>query len=416
MVTKKIRNELVDELLQGVSTQEDLFGPKGLLKQLTGRLVERVLRAELDEHLVQERRDPPSLVQERQDAPQRAENRSNGTTPKTLLTEHGPVPIDVPRDRQGTFEPQLLPKWSRRVSGLDDKILGLYARGMSVRDIEGHLSELYGTVISPELISRVTEAVREDIVAWQARPLEARYAIIWLDALMVKVRDSGVVTNKAAYVAIGVRLDGTKELLGLWLELNEGAKFWQRVLGELQARGMQDVLIVCCDGLKGLPQAIGAVFPEAIVQTCIVHQIRNSLSFVSWKDRKAVVAGLRGIYDAPTEDAALMGLEAFEKAWLKRYPMIAESWRRNWEQIRPFLELPGALRKMVYTTNAIESLNYQLRKVIKTKGHFPNDDAAIKLLYLALRNVERKWRGGASAYWRQAYAQLVIRFGDRAVA
>lgn len=402
MMTKDIRSDLVDELLQGVSTQEDMFGPNGLIKRLTGRLVERALRAELDHHIAEERSDAEST------------NRSNGTSGKTLLTGQGPVPIEVPRDRLGTFEPQIVRKRSRRIAGLDDKILALYARGMSVRDIQGYLSELYGTEVSPELISRVTEAVREEIVAWQSRPLDSRYAIVWLDALMVKVRDGGVVQNKAAYVAIGVRLDGTKELLGLWMDSTEGAKFWQRVLGELQARGMKDVLFVCCDGLKGLPQAIGAIFPEAIVQTCVVHQVRYSLSFVSWKDRKGVVASMRNVYGAATEDAALVALNELQEAW-PRYPMIAESWRRNWEQIRPFLELPPELRRLVYTTNAIESLNYQLRKVIKTKGHFPNDEAAIKLLYLALRNVERKWRLASPPRWKQVYAQLVARFGERAV-
>jgi putative transposase len=394
-----IRPELLDELVQGVSTQEELFGAEGLLKRLTGKLVERALKAELTQHLEQGGDE---------------DNRSNGTSSKTLLTDHGPVAIDVARDRAGTFEPQLLPKHHKRIKGLDDKILALYARGMSVRDIQAHLAELYHAEVSPELICRVTEAVRDEIVAWQSRPVEATYAVVWLDALMVKIRDGGAVQNKAAYVAIGLRLDGTKELLGLWLEQTEGAKFWQRVLGELQARGMRDLLIACCDGLKGLPQAISAVFPQTVVQTCIVHQVRYSLSFVSWKDRKPVVAGLKRIYTAATEEAANEALAQFADAWAHRYPMIAESWRRNWEQIRPFLELPPALRKIVYTTNSVESLNYQLRKVIKTKGHFPSDEAAYKLLYLALRNVERNWRSKACPDWKQIYAQLVNRFGSRA--
>ncbi|MHB1843355.1 MAG: IS256 family transposase [Deltaproteobacteria bacterium] len=398
-----MRPELLDELLKGVSTQEDMFGPDGLLKRLTGRLVERALKAELALHLAQGR-----------ESSQAEANRSNGTSRKTLLAENGQVPIAVARDRDGTFEPLLVPKHSRRIKGFDDKVLALYARGLSVRDIQGHLEELYGTEVSPELISRVTEAVRDEIVAWQSRPIERVYAVIWLDALFVKVRDGGVVQNKAAYVAIGLRLDGGKELLGLWIEATEGSKFRQRVLGELQARGLQDVLIACCDGLKGLPQAIGAVFPQTVVQTCIVHQVRYSLSFVSWKDRRPVVAGLRKIYASPTEEGALAALDEFAAAWADRYPMIAESWRRNWEQIRPFLELPPALRKIVYTTNAIESLNYQLRKVIKTKGHFPSDEAAIKLLFLALRNVERRWHGKAPPHWKQIYAQLLVRFGERA--
>lgn len=400
---KEIRPELLDELLQGVKTQEEMFGRDGLLKRLSGRLVERALKAELIYHLDDEREGSEGRA-----------NRSNGTSPKTLLTEQGPVPLDVPRDRDGTFEPVLLPKHARRISGLDDKILALYARGLSVRDIQAHLRELYGTDVSPELVSRVTDAVREEIVAWQSRPLERCYAVVWMDALTIKVRDGGVVQNKAAYVAIGARLDGSKEILGLWLEATEGAKFWQRVFGELQARGVQDVLIACCDGLKGLPQAIGAVYPQTVVQTCVVHQVRFSLSFVSWKDRKPVVSGLRKIYAASTEMAATLALDEFAKAWSDRYPMIAESWRRNWEQLRPFFELPPELRKLVYTTNAIESLNFQLRKVIKTKGHFPSDEAAYKLLFLALRNVERRWTGKACRDWRLAYAQLHARFGERA--
>lgn len=398
------RPEFLDQLLSGVKTQADLFGPDGVLKQLTGALVERALKAELTHHLEQERQEP---------APVPRGNRRNGSSPKVLQTEQGPVEIDVPRDRAGTFEPALLPKRATRIAGLDDKILALTARGMSVRDIQQHLSELYGTDISPALISSVTEAVREEIVAWQSRPLESTYAVIWLDALVIKVRHEGVVVNKAAFVAIGLRLDGSKELLGLWLEQNEGAKFWQRVLSELRSRGLQDVLVVCCDGLKGFPTAIEAVFPQAIVQTCIVHQVRHSLAFVRYQDRKPVVASLRAIYQAPSEEAALEALTQFEQRWSKAYPTIAPSWRTNWERLRPFLELPSELRKLVYTTNAVESLNYQLRKVIKTKGHFPSDEAAIKLLYLALRNVERKWRGGASPNWRQVHAQLVVRFGDR---
>jgi putative transposase len=400
--TRRFRPELLDELLDGVKTHEEMFGQGGLLKQLTGRLVERALRAELDVHLTEEQQAAADF------------NRSNGTSPKTLLTEQGPVPIDVPRDRAGTFEPVLVPKHSRRIRGLDDKILALYARGLSVRDIQAHLQELYGTEISPELISRVTDAVRDEIAAWQGRPLESTYAVVWLDALMIKVRTEGVVQTKAAYVAIGLRLDGSKDLLGLWLEASEGAKLWQKILGELQARGLRDVLIMCCDGLKGMPEAIAAIFPLAVVQSCIVHMIRYSLSFVSYKDRRAVVAALRGIYGAPSEATALAGLEAFEATWTKRYPMIGASWRRNWEQLRPFLELPAELRKLVYTTNAIESLNYQLRKVIKTKGHFPSDEAAYKLLFLALRNIERRWHAKTPPTWKRIYAQLHVLFGERA--
>jgi putative transposase len=327
---KEFPPELLEQLLKGVSTQADLFGPDGVLKRLTGALVERALKAELDHHL--RHATPPADAQ----APR---NRANGTTPKRLQTEHGAVPLAVPRDRDGTFEPALLPKRSSRVAGLDDKILALYARGLSTREIEQHLSELYGTTISASLISEVTEAVRDEIVAWQGRPLERRYAVVWLDALVLKVRDGGVVNNKAVYLAIGLRLDGSKELLGLWLEANEGAKFWQRVLAELRTRGVEDVLIVCCDGLKGFAQAIEAVFPQTVVQTCVVHQLRYSLSFVSWQDRTAVVRDLRAIYQADSEATALAALDAFEATWRKKYPTVGASWRRNWETLRPFLEL-----------------------------------------------------------------------------
>lgn len=399
-----IPTKLLDELLAGAKTQDDLFGPSGILKQLTGALVERMLKTELDHHLGGENTASDD------------ENRSNGTTPKRLKTEHGTIDINVPRDRNGTFEPAILPKRASRIAGLEDKILALYARGMSTRDIEKHLSELYGTTISASLISEVTEAVREEVVAWQSRPIENRYAVVWLDALVVKVRDGGTVGNKAVYVAIGLRLDGTKEVLGLWIESNEGAKFWQRVLAELHARGLRDVLVVCCDGLKGFPQAIEAVFPKAVVQTCVVHQIRYSLSFVSWKHRKAVLADLRLIYTAASEASAKAALDAFEEKWSKQFPMIASSWRNNWSQLSPFLTLPAELRRLIYTTNAVESLNFQLRKVIKTKGHFPNDNAAIKLLYLAIQNIEKKWKAGAATSWKTVYNQLVVAFGERAVA
>lgn len=394
--------EFLDSLLTGVRTQQDLFGPEGVLKRLTGALVERALNAELDHHL--RTHDPPRSM---------PPNRRNGTSPKTLKTEQGPVPLDVPRDRNGTFEPVLLPKRSSRIDGFDQKVLALYARGMSTRDIEAHLSELYGTAISHSLISEVTEAVRDEVTAWQNRPLESRYAVLWIDALMVKIRDGGVVNNKAIYVGIGLRFDGTKEIVGLWIEASEGAKFWQRVLAELRGRGVHDVLIVCCDGFKGLPQAIDAVFPESVVQTCVVHQLRHSLSFAWWKDKKPLMHDLRAIYQAPSEPAALAALDAFDVKWQAKYPTVSASWRRNWEQLRPFLELPPELRRLIYTTNAIESLNDQLRNVIKTKGHFPSDEAAFKLLYLALRNVEKAWQAGSAPQWKKVYAQLVVRFGDR---
>lgn len=401
MAKSKIREELLDELLGGARTQEALFGPDGVIKQLTGALVERALRAELSEHLDQEKQ-------------RGAENRRNGTSPKTLHTENGPTPIEVPRDRAATFEPQIVPKHATRVDGLDEKILALYARGLSTRDIQAELADLYGTEISPALVSRVTDAVQDEISAWQSRPLERVYPIVWLDALVVKMRHDGAVQNRAVHLAIGLTQDGQKQILGLWVETNEGAKFWMRVLSELQARGVEDILIACCDGLKGFPSAIEAVFPKTTVQTCIVHQVRHSLSFVSYGDRKRAAAALREVYSAQNEAAAKDRLEAFDAAWGAKYPMIARSWRTNWEQLTPFLAFPLELRRLVYTTNAIESLNFQLRKVIKTKGHFPSEEAAVKLLYLALRNVEKKWVRPAH-FFRRALAQLVVYFGEERV-
>lgn len=397
-MANKIRPELLDELLAGAKTQEAMFGPNGLLKQLTGALVERALRAELDDHLDEER-------------DQGERNRRNGSSRKTLHTEQGPAPIEVPRDRNATFEPQLIPKHVTRVAGLDQKILALYSRGLSTRDIQAELSELYGTDISPMLISRVTDEVQEEITAWQSRPLEPVYSIIWLDALVVKMRSQGVVQNRAVHVALGMTAEGQKQVLGLWAEDNEGAKFWMRVLSELQSRGVRDVLIVCCDGLKGFPAAVEAVFPKTMVQTCIVHQVRNSLSYVNWKSRKRVAAGLRAVYTADSEATASAQLDTFEAEWGAQYPMIARSWRANWQHLTAFLIFPLQVRKLIYTTNAIESLNFQLRKVIKTKGHFPSEESAIKLLYLALTNIERKWLRPPT-FWRDARAQLSIFFGE----
>ncbi len=399
MAKRKIRDELLDELLDGAKTQAAIFGPGGLLKQLTGALVERALRAELSEHLD---------VEKDSGLP----NRRNGSSEKTLHTEQGPTPIEVPRDREARFEPRLVPKHATRVEGLDEKIIALYSRGLSTRDIQSELSDLYGTDISPTLVSRVTDAVQEEIEAWQRRRLERVYAVMWLDALVVKMRHEGVVQNRAVHVAIGLTSDGHKEILGLWVETNEGAKFWMRVLSEIQARGVEDVLIACVDGLKGFPAAIQAVFPKAMVQSCLVHQVRNSLSYVPWKDRKSVAAGLRAIYTAESEQSARERLDAFELEWGRRFPMIARSWRANWDQLTGFLAFPLEVRKLIYTTNAIESLNFQLRKVIKSKGHFPSEEAALKLLFLALRNIERKWLRPAHS-WRAALAQLAVYFGDR---
>lgn len=400
---KPIRKELLDELLAGYANPEDLTGPEGLLKRLTGALVERALQAEMTDHLGYEPGAPDG---------QGTGNSRNGTGKKTLRTEQGDVTVEVPRDRNGTFEPKLVKKHQRSFKGFDDKILSMYARGMSVRDIQAHLAEIYGTEVSPDLISRVTDAVADEVQAWQSRPLDAVWPIVFLDALVLKVRDQGVVQNKSAYIALGVGVDGHKEVLGIWLESNEGAKFWLKVITELRNRGVQDILIACCDGLKGFPQAIEAVFPKAVVQTCIVHMIRNSMRFVGWQQRKAVCAELRAVYAAPTEQAGLAELDAFEAKHADQYPAIALSWRNNWEQVRPFFDFPRELRKLIYTTNAIESLNFQLRKVTKAKGHFPNDEAAIKLLYLALRNAEKKWTM-VPRFWNSALNQLVIYFPGR---
>src|SRR5262245_6579165 len=400
---RRIRKELLDELLAGYRNPEDLTGADGLLKQLTGALVERALNAELTDHLGYEPGAPEGSV---------TGNTRNGTSPKTLVTDQGEVPIEVPRDRQGTFEPKLVKKHQRRFTGFDDKILSMYARGMSVRDIQAHLSELYGTEISPSLISTVTDAVVDEVAKWQARPLEPIWPIIYLDAIVLKVREQGVVQNKHVYLAMGISLEGKKEVLGLWMEPNEGAKFWLKVITELKNRGIEDVFVICCDGLKGFPQAIEAVFPRTIVQTCIVHLIRSSTRFVAWVNRKAPIADLRRVYAADTEDAAQVGLEEFEKRWNERYPMVAAAWRGNWERVRPFFTFGREVRKIIYTTNAIESLNFSLRKVTRARGHFPNDEAAFKLLYLAIRNMEKKWTRQPQ-YWNRALNQFSIMFEGR---
>jgi putative transposase len=396
-------DELLDQLLAGYSKPEDLTGKDGILKQLTARLVERALQGEMSEHLGYERYDPRGRG---------TPNSRNGTTGKTLTTDHGPVDIEVPRDRDGSFEPQLVKKRQTRFTGFDEKILGMYARGMTVRDIQSHLEDIYGVEVSPDLISRVTSVVADDVVAWQNRPLDAVYPIVYLDALMVKVRDQGVVRNKAVYLALGVTLAGSKEVLGLWIEQNEGAKFWLKVVNELKTRGVRDILIACCDGLKGFPEAIEAAFPATVVQTCIVHMIRNSLRFVSYKDRKALAKDLRPVYTAASREEASTALDAFEAKWARRYPMIAASWRANWERVVPFLDFPPDVRRVIYTTNAIESLNSSLRKLLHYRGHFPTDDAVFKLLYLALTNIEKKWERTLRD-WNNVLGQFSIFFKDR---
>ena len=399
-----IRDEVLKELLAGYKKPEDLLGSEGLLKQLTAALVSKALSAEMTEHLGYEKNEV---------AGRGSGNSRNGTSEKTLKTDSGEMPIEVPRDRNGSFEPQLVKKHQTHFDGFDEKIISMYARGMTVREIQGHLQELYGVEVSPDLISRVTSAVLEEVKAWQGRPLDAVYPIVYLDALVIKVRDQGTVTNKSAYLAIGVNMAGTKEVLGLWLEGAEGAKFWLKILTELKNRGVQDILILCCDGLKGFPEAIEAVFPKAVIQTCIVHMIRNSLRFVSYKDRKAVAGAIKPIYAAQTDVLAEAALTAFEaSAFGMRYPTIGKSWRANWLRVIPFLAFPREIRKVIYTTNAIESLNYSLRRIIKTRGHFPSEEAATKLLYLALVRAEQRWTMPIRD-WRSALNQFSVHFDGR---
>lgn len=395
----KFTKELIDALLKDRDPQK-VFDSDGLMGDLKKALAERILDAEMDHHLDQ-------------DAEQSAGNHRNGHSRKTVLTDSGSMPLAIPRDRQGHFEPQLIEKYRRRFSGFDEKIIALYARGMTTRDIQAHVRELYGIEISPDLVSTVTEAVHEEVKLWQNRPLEATYAIVFFDALRVKIRDEGTVKNKAVYLAIGVRCSGHKELLGLWIEQSEGAKFWLRVMNELKHRGTEDVLIAVVDGLKGFPEAIEAVFPQVLVQTCIVHLIRYSLQFASWKERKTIVKALKPIYQADSAEIASERLDEFAAGeWGHKYPNIASSWRRNWERVIPFFDFPNDIRRIIYTTNAIESLNSSVRKAVRVRGHFPNDQAATKLIYLALRNVEEKWKKPPIA-WHSARTQFAIKFEDR---
>ena len=403
-----ISNELLDELLKGCKRPEDLLGDAGLMKELKVRLMERMLGAELTAHLGYGVGAEPPADQA---------NRRNGTSTKRLKSSDGELPLAVPRDRAGSFEPELVKKGQTRIDGVDDKIIGLYAAGLSVRDIRAHLEELYGLRVSPDLISRVTDAVLDEVREWQHRALDRMYPIVIFDALRVKIRDadSRTVKNKAVYIALGVTRDGEREVLGLWIADNEGAKFWLSVMNELRNRGVQDILIAVVDGLKGFPEAITAAFPETMVQTCIVHLIRHSLDFVSWKDRKPVVPALRAIYRARDAQAGKIALEEFEAGpFGQRYPAIAQSWRRNWEHVVPFFAYPESVRRIIYTTNAIEALNAKLRRAIRARGHFPNDDAAMKLLYLVLNNAAAEWKRPPRE-WMEAKTQFAVVFGERFV-
>jgi transposase-like protein len=404
MTRKKSKQDiLIDELLEDVDDPKDILGKNGLLKQLTKRLVERTLEAELSDHLGYEPHEPKGHG---------TGNNRNGKGDKTVQSETGAIDIKVPRDRNGTFEPKLIKKRQRRLEGFDDKVLALYSRGLSTRDIQGQLEELYGVEVSPTLISNVTNAVMDDVRAWQSRPLSAVYPILYFDALFVKSRQEGPVKNKAVYLALGINLEGEKELLGLWVAETEGSKFWHSVFNELKNRGVQDCFIACVDGLKGLPEAIEAVYPHTQVQLCIVHKLRNSFKYVPWKDRKAVAKDLRAVYAAATIEEAEQALENFSKLWDAKYPAISPSWRSDWQRLTVFFDYSPEIRKVIYTTNAIESLNYSLRKMLKNRGAFPNDDSIIKILYLAINRVSKKWTMPIRN-WKAALNQFVILFGDR---
>jgi putative transposase len=400
---EKLPDELVDELLAGARTEEEIFGQGGLFNQLTKRLVERAMEVELTDHLGYEPHQEP---------PGGTGNTRNGKgEPKTLVTEHGPVEIRPARDRDGSFEPKIVRKRQRRFEGFDEKILALYSRGMSTRDIEAHLRELYGVSVGRDLISRVTDAVMDDAREWQQRPLDDVYPVLFLDALVLKIRDGGSVQRRACYLALAIGMDGERQVLGMWFQATEGAKFWMQVLTELKQRGVQDILICCVDGLRGFPEAIEAIFPATTVQTCIVHLIRHSLKYVPRRQYDEVVKDLKPIYTAIDADHALTALEAFEQKWGKQLPVIGQAWRDAWEYVTPFMAFEPEVRRVIYTTNAIEALNRQLRKAVKTKGHFPTEDAARKLIYLAIQNATPKWTNTRG--WTKALLAFKIQFGDR---
>ena len=398
-----VTNELIDSLLADYKKPEDLIGENGLLKLLTKKLVERAQQAEMAEHLGHAKHESVANP---------AGNTRNGTSRKTLKGDFGELPIEIPRDRHGSFEPQIVTKHQTRWAGFDEKILSLYARGMTVREIQSHLEEMYGAEVSPSLISSVTDAVMDDAKAWQARPLDALYPIVYLDCIHVKTRDAGAVRAKAVYLALGISMSGEKELLGLWIAQTEGAKFWLQVVTELKNRGVQDTVIACVDGLKGFPEAIEAVYPQTAVQLCLVHMVRHSLNYVSWKRRQAVATDLKTIYAAATVDEAEIRLQEFDEKWGTDYPTIVKSWRSNWARITPFFDYPPEIRRIIYTTNAIESVNMSLRKITKNRGSFPSDDALLKLFYLALANIAKKWTMPLRD-WKAALTRFTIQFEER---
>jgi putative transposase len=397
----KIPKELIDQFVTGPMTGEAVNAASLAFKKA---LIERAMGAELGHHLGY----PAGAAK-----PAATGNQRNGTSAKTVQTGQGPVRIEVPRDRDGSFEPVLIPKHERRFTGFDDHIIALYARGMTMREIQGFLLESYGTEVSAEFISSVTEAVMAEVTAWQSRPLEPMYPVVFFDALRVKIKEDAVVRNKAIYLALGVLPDGSRDILGLWIEGTEGAKFWMKVFNDLKTRGVQDILIAVTDGLKGMPEALGTVFPATTLQTCIVHLIRNSLDYASWKDRRALAAAIKPIYTAPTAEAAQALLDAFEQGpWGQKFPTVVNAWRRAWSHVIPFFAFPPQIRRVIYTTNAIESINARLRKIIKSRGHFPSDDAASKLIWLALRNITEDW-GRAAKEWKEAMNQFAILYEDR---
>lgn len=398
-----VTRQVLDEIMKDYSQPSDLLGEKGLLHQLTKALIEKALGAELTDHLGYEKYDGKG---------RNSGNSRNGSKRKTLIGKQGTIEIEVPQDRNAEFEPQIIKKHQKRFDGFDDKVISMYSRGMTTREIQAHLEEIYGVEVSPALISEVTNAVLEDVRAWQTRPLNAVYPIVYLDAIQAKVRSEGKVISKAIYLAIGVNLKGTKEVLGMWASENEGARFWLSVVTELKNRGVKDIFLACIDGLKGFPEAIEAVFPKTQIQLCVIHVIRNSLAYVSYKDLKAITSDMKLIYQAVTETDAEIALELFADKWLARYPMAVQVWKTNWKHIRTFFAFPIEIRKAIYTTNAIESLNFSLRKVIKNRALFPNDDSVFKLFYLAIKNISKKWTMPIRN-WADAINQFNIFFDNR---
>lgn len=400
-VLPQLSQQMLEELIPGPVSKEQFTD---IFENFKKAFIERAMGAEMSHHLG---------YGAGQARPEGATNHRNGSSAKTVITDTGSVRIEVPRDREGSFEPQLIGKHERRFTGFDDKIIAMYARGMTVREIQAFLAEMYSVDVSPDLISSVTDAVMSEVTTWQARPLEAMYPVVFFDALRVKIRENGVVRNKAVYLALGVLADGTRDILGIWIENTEGAKFWMKVFNDMKTRGCNDVLIAVTDGLKGMGEALEVVYPQTTLQTCIVHLIRNSLDYASWKDRKPLAAAIKPIYTAPSAEAALAELDAFENGpWGKKFPTVVASWRRVWDKVIPFFAFPPEVRRVIYTTNAIESVNARLRKILKTRGHFPNDEAATKLIWLALRNITKDW-ARAAPHWKAAMNQFAILYQER---